>query len=58
MLEDWRARLISVELRKVILVASQFFEFSAYLGSGHPQTAGVYEYTPVCNGPDAVKPPL
>jgi hypothetical protein len=31
-LEDWRARLISVELRKVILVASQFFEFLHSLG--------------------------
>jgi hypothetical protein len=27
MLEDWRARLILAALRKVILVASQFFEF-------------------------------
>jgi hypothetical protein len=26
-LEDWRVRLISAELRKVILVASQFFDF-------------------------------
>jgi hypothetical protein len=29
MLEDWRARLISVELRKIILVASQFFRVFA-----------------------------
>jgi hypothetical protein len=31
-LEDWRARLILAELRKVILVASQFFEFLHSLG--------------------------
>jgi hypothetical protein len=31
-LEDWRARLISVELRKVSLVAPQFFEFLHNLG--------------------------
>ena len=31
-LEDWRARLIVAELRKVILIASQFFEFLHGLG--------------------------
>jgi hypothetical protein len=31
-LEDWRARLILAELRKVIVVASQFFEFLHSLG--------------------------
>jgi hypothetical protein len=31
-LEDWRARLILAELRKLILVASQFFEFLHSLG--------------------------
>jgi hypothetical protein len=31
-LEDWRALLILVELRKFILVASQFFEFLHGLG--------------------------
>jgi hypothetical protein len=35
-LEDWRARLILAELRKVILVASQFFEFLH--GLGHSAT--------------------
>jgi len=35
-LEDWRARLILAELRKVILVASQFFEFLHSLGQKLP----------------------
>jgi len=35
-LEDWRARLILAELRKVILVASQFFEFLHSLGHFRP----------------------
>jgi hypothetical protein len=35
-LEDWRARLILAELRKVILVASQFFEFLHSLGHLRP----------------------
>jgi hypothetical protein len=38
-LEDWRARLILAELRKVILVASQFFEFLHSLGHSRPGRA-------------------
>jgi hypothetical protein len=45
-LEDWRARLILAELRKVILVASQFFEFLHSLGQSLPncdvRVASVY----------------
>ena len=35
-IEDWRTPLISVELRKVILVASRFFEFLHRLGHSRP----------------------
>jgi hypothetical protein len=38
-LVDWQARLILVELRKVILVASQFFEFLHSLGQTRPGRA-------------------
>jgi hypothetical protein len=42
-LEDWRVRLILAELRKVILVASQFFEFLHSLGQKGDMP------TPVCD---------
>ena len=35
-LEDWRARLVLAESRKVILVASQLFEFLHSLGHSRP----------------------